>query len=100
MPSLKDKLDALNKKYAANAGSRVAEIEACLNAYIAGSSDTDLEALYRKAHALAGTAKTFGLPEMSVTAKKLELEARTVENAHGVEKLLPLMDELKKLIPS
>lgn len=100
MESLKEKLDALNRKYAANVGSRVAEIESCFKLYIESSSDADLESIYFKAHALAGTAKTFGLPEMSVAAKKLELTARALKNAQEAKILLPLLEEMNKLIPS
>lgn len=100
MESLQEKLDALNRKYAADAGRRVAEIESCFDAYRKSFSADDLEALYIKAHALAGTAKTFGLPEVSVAAKKLELEAKALENSQEAEKLVPLMEQLKKMIPS
>lgn len=100
MESLKEKLDALNRKYASSVGSRVAEIEASIEAYIKSSSSTELELVYRKAHALAGTAKTFGLPDMSVTAKNLELAAKKMESVQEVDKILPLLNELKKMIPS
>ncbi|WP_421903944.1 Hpt domain-containing protein [Maridesulfovibrio sp.] len=76
MATLDEKLAELNKRYAAALSGRVIELEGFLSAYESTGSATDLEKLYKNAHAVAGSARTFGLPEVTVKAKELELAAR------------------------
>ena len=76
MATLDEKLAELNKRYAAALGGRVAELEGYLAAYENNGSQSDLEMLYKNAHAVAGSARTFGLPEVTDKAKELELAAR------------------------
>lgn len=93
MATLDEKIAELNKKYAAALGGRVAEIEAHLAAYESGGSPNDLEKLYKAAHAVAGSARTFGLPEVTLKAKELELAARDhAETKILHEKLSALKD--------
>ncbi len=76
MGGLEEKLAELNRRYASALGGRIAELEAYLAAYNETASVEDLEKLYKGAHAVAGSARTFGLPEVTVRAKDLELSAR------------------------
>lgn len=76
MGSLEEKLAELNRKYALALGDRVAELEKNLADYESSGSMVDLVKLYKGAHAVAGSARTFGLPEVTVKAKELELAAR------------------------
>ncbi|ACS81852.1 Hpt domain-containing protein [Maridesulfovibrio salexigens] len=93
MATLDEKIAELNKRYAAALGGRVAELEGYLEGYESSGSFSDLEKLYKNAHAVAGSARTFGLPEVTVKAKELELAARDgadTEILHG--KLSALKD--------
>ncbi|WP_432738616.1 Hpt domain-containing protein [Maridesulfovibrio sp. FT414] len=97
MGGFEEKLAELNRKYAAALAGRVAELEGHLDTYSASGDGAALEFLYKGAHAVAGSARTFGLPEVTVKAKELELAARD-----GVEtkKLYEKLSALKKCISS
>ncbi|WP_027720617.1 Hpt domain-containing protein [Maridesulfovibrio zosterae] len=97
MKSFEKQLIELNKKYAAALGDRLAELEAYLSAYELSGSDVELVKLYKGAHAIAGSARTFGLPEVTVNAKKLELAARDESEIKILQKNLAA---LKKCISS
>ncbi|CCO23043.1 Hpt domain-containing protein [Maridesulfovibrio hydrothermalis] len=97
MGSLEEKLAELNKKYAAALGGRIAELETHLAAYESTGAAYDLEKLYKGAHAVAGSARTFGLPEVTVKAKELELAAR---DRKDIKILHRKISELKKCISS
>lgn len=76
MEGLEKKLAELNRKYAAALGGRISELETYLDDYEKSGRSADLEKLYKGAHALAGSARTFGQAEVTVKAKELELAAR------------------------
>jgi len=95
--SLEKQLAELNKKYAAALGGRIAELEAFLTTYELTGSDDDLEKLYKGAHAVAGSARTFGLPDVTVKAKELELSAR---DKNETKILYKKLSALKKCISS
>lgn len=97
MNELEQKLAELNKRYGADLGERVEALEIFLSDYTSSGSEDALEKLYKGAHALAGSARTFGFPDVSVVAKKLELSARESNDA---EILFARLSELKKLISS
>ncbi|WP_415719173.1 Hpt domain-containing protein [Maridesulfovibrio sp.] len=97
MATLDEKLAELNKKYAAALGGRIIELEVFLSAYENTGSYSDLEKLYKSAHAVAGSARTFGLPEVTDRAKELELAAR---DGAGTEILHKNLSALKKCISS
>ncbi|TIH14655.1 phosphotransferase [Marinifilum sp. JC120] len=97
MATLDEKLAELNKRYAAALGGRVAELEGYLLAYESGGFSADLEKLYKNAHAVAGSARTFGLPEVTVKAKELELSAR---DGNDTKILHEKLSALKKCISS
>ncbi len=95
MNELEKKMAELNKRYAADLGGRVGLLEEFLATYAANGCEDSLERLYKGAHALAGSARTFGLPDVSVVAKELELSARDKKGAKILDDKLM---ELKKLI--
>lgn len=97
MATLDEKLAELNKRYAASLGGRVEELEGFLAAYENGGSDSDLEKLYKNAHAVAGSASTFGFPEVTVKAKELELAAR---DGNEIKILYEKLSALKKSVYS
>ena len=97
MATLDEKIAELNRKYAAALGGRVAEIEAHLAEYTSGGSPNDLKKLYKAAHAVAGSARTFGLPEVTLKAKELELAAR---NHADTKKLYKKLSALKDCVSS
>ncbi|NDV24128.1 Hpt domain-containing protein [Desulfovibrio sp. JC022] len=97
MATLDEKLAELNKRYAAALGGRVEELEGYLSAYERGGDDADLEKLYKNAHAVAGSARTFGLPKVTVKAKELELSAR---DGNDIKILQEKLSALKKCISS
>ena len=97
MNELEQKLAELNKRYGADLGDRVEALELFLSEYVSSDSKIALEKLYKGAHALAGSARTFGFSDVSVVAKKLELSAREFDDA---EILFARLYELKKLISS
>ncbi|OEU68959.1 MAG: phosphotransferase [Desulfovibrio sp. S3730MH75] len=97
MNELEKKLAELNKRYAADLGGRVGSLEEFLAAYASKGCEDSLEKLYKGAHALAGSARTFGLPDVSVVAKELELAARDKKDAKYLYEKLML---LKNLITS
>lgn len=88
MATLDEKLAELNRKYAAALGGRIEELAGYLQAYEKNGSHSDLEKLYKNAHAVAGSARTFGLPEVTVKAKELELAARDGADIEILEKKL------------
>ncbi|MFW5500576.1 MULTISPECIES: Hpt domain-containing protein [unclassified Maridesulfovibrio] len=93
MATLDEKIAELNKRYAVALSGRVAELEGYLKGYENSGSFSDLEKLYKNAHAVAGSARTFGLPEVTVKAKELELAARDgVETEILQKKLSALKD--------
>jgi len=97
MATLDEKLAELNRKYAAALGGRIDELAGYLQAYESNGSHSDLEKLYKNAHAVAGSARTFGLPEVTDRAKELELAAR---DGAGTEILHKKLSALKKCISS
>ncbi|WP_319777623.1 Hpt domain-containing protein [Maridesulfovibrio sp.] len=97
MATLDEKLAELNKRYAAALGGRVVELEGYLAAYENNGSQSDLEMLYKNAHAVAGSARTFGLPEVTDKAKELELAAR---DGNDIKILYDKLSALKKCISS
>ncbi|MBI9111186.1 Hpt domain-containing protein [Maridesulfovibrio ferrireducens] len=97
MNELEKKLAELNERYAADLGERVMKIEGFLSEYASSGSEDALENLYKGAHALAGSARTFGLPDVSVVAKELELSAR---DSNDVKFLQTKLTKLKRIISS
>ena len=97
MATLDEKLAELNSKYAAALDGRIKELAGYLQAYESQGSHSDLEKLYKNAHAVAGSARTFGLPEVTVRAKDLELAAR---DGADIEILYKKLSALKKTISS
>lgn len=97
MNSFEKKLDELNKKYAAGLGKRIADLDAALTAYELSGSAAELEKFYKGAHAIAGSARTFGLSEVSVMAKDLELSAR---DRNDIKILHEKLSALKNTISS
>jgi HPt (histidine-containing phosphotransfer) domain-containing protein len=97
MGTLEDKIAELNKKYAVALGGRIEELYGYLAAYEKKGSARDLEKFYKSVHAVAGSARTFGLPEVSVKAKDLELAARDGEDIKILHEKLYL---LKKCVSS
>ncbi|NDV26232.1 Hpt domain-containing protein [Desulfovibrio sp. JC010] len=88
MATLDEKLAELNKRYADALGGRVEELEGFLSEYESTGSDSSLEKLYKNAHAVAGSARTFGLPEVTDRAKELELAARDGADTKILQKKL------------
>jgi diguanylate cyclase (GGDEF)-like protein len=67
-------LQALRDSFAAQLPERIADIERGWKALPSATpSDTDLYELYRKLHSLAGSAGTFGMPELGQEAHRVEL---------------------------
>ncbi|WP_320171572.1 Hpt domain-containing protein [Maridesulfovibrio sp.] len=97
MAGLEDKIAEIARRYAAALEGRVVEIEGCLGVYEVSGTEADLEAFYTKAHAIAGSARTFGLPEVTAKAKDLELAAR---GGAEIKILHEKLTALKKCISS
>jgi diguanylate cyclase (GGDEF)-like protein len=67
------RLAAIMARGRENVTRRVSALDACAGDLVKGSLDEDARiAVAREAHALAGTAGTFGLPEVSELARELE----------------------------
>lgn len=72
-PSAQAELEALQRKYAADLPSSIAQLES-LCAQIASGTDAALvRTLHRNLHSLSGSGETFGYKALSERAKALEL---------------------------
>ncbi|RMF17930.1 MAG: hypothetical protein D6758_05385 [Gammaproteobacteria bacterium] len=79
MSSLEEKLAQLSQNYLDNLSGRMADLDShwrCLTE--AHRSDALRDAMI-VVHSLAGSARTFGFPEVSETARALELALRELE---------------------
>jgi len=70
---LQQALQALAVHYAAELPAKIAEIESRMQSLLGGNADSaDLRLLHRQLHSLHGSAKTFGFPAVSESARELE----------------------------
>lgn len=75
--SIQAQLAAIAQKFSSQLPTRIAEMQALLQALLAeGWDQTRGETLHRMAHSLAGTSGTMGLMQVSQVARQLELSLK------------------------
>ncbi len=79
-PAKQEKLEALRRRFLSRVPVMVRDVvDACVR-LLGGSPDPEgLASALRGAHTLAGTAGTFGLPDVSEAARALEALLRTAQ---------------------
>lgn len=77
LDSLEAALRALEVMFISKLPAKLIEIEVALNQIVQNSKDTEaLKLLHRLLHTMAGSAGTFGFPEMGLQAKALEIRIK------------------------
>ena len=72
-PGVEAELEALRAEYRADLRPKVESLEALRGSLAAGAAPASgMQELYRGLHSIAGSAKTFGLPEVSEAARAAE----------------------------
>ena len=95
-PDIEAELEALRAEYRADLRPRLEGLETLRRALAAGEPPaTGMRELYRGLHSIAGSAKTFGLPEVSEAARAAE---RYLEPHCAAGAPLPDWDELRRLL--
>ncbi len=100
-PSQDDKFQAIYDAFAARLPARIKEIDA-LWARVAAEGDSEsLQSLHLSLHSLAGSAGTFGRPELGKIAKALELPIEALLDGitlprGALQPLAPLLDRLRQ----
>jgi HPt (histidine-containing phosphotransfer) domain-containing protein len=105
-PRERNVAEDLQRYFAYRLPARVSEVEAARNAARdAGWGIEPLRTFHRLAHSLAGAGATFGFPEVSEVARRLEsllksaLDAGSTPEDAGVAGLLSCLRELAELPP-
>ena len=79
VPSLAEKLSALEAAFEARLPGKLSEIDGALSESLRLSSDKkSLQALHRLLHTMAGSAGTFGFVAMGSRARELESQINTL----------------------
>ncbi|MBU1191494.1 MAG: diguanylate cyclase [Gammaproteobacteria bacterium] len=74
---IQQQLQALRGSFAAQLPERIADIEQGWKVLLSATPpEADLYELYRKLHSLAGSAGTFGMPELGQQARRVELRLK------------------------
>ena len=81
--ALEDLLADLREEYARKLPEKLARLELLWHGF-ANSNDAEREDLLRAVHSIAGSAATFGLPELGAVALELELALRPLCASSGV----------------
>lgn len=81
---LAQKLAELKAQFAARLGGALAELEGPLLDRVSDLSPAVLKAMHAGLHKLAGSGATFGFPELSSQARKLEVTVKAWLDADGV----------------
>ena len=77
--SFQAQLAAMSRQFASQLPGRIAEMRGLLDRlHGAGPDPADLETLHRMAHSLAGSAGSFGLPEVGAAARRMESALKPV----------------------
>lgn len=93
---LKQQLDRLSVIYAQELPSKIAEIQADWQCLQTQASGPVVKELIRKVHSLRGSGATFGFPEISGVAQRLEEQLRVISTGmnNGLPFSAPLLDAL------
>lgn len=94
---LEAELEKLRQSYRASLPEKVADLEAAWLRFLSSSTQTGvLEDFHLKAHSLAGSGATYGLPALSTAARRLELALKELLQAgpHSFEPKKAAIQEL------
>ncbi len=87
--SLEEKLAALSRDYLRNLSGRLDDLNEHWQCLIQARRQDALRDAMIVAHSIAGSAQTFGFPDVSVAARELELAFRAIDE-QGLILPLPL----------
>lgn len=73
--SIEDKLQALKQRYQASFPDKLADLLAARQLLESGDGQKGLQQLRHHGHKLAGSGASYGFPELSAQARKLEYAA-------------------------
>jgi len=81
-----DEMKALRESYAAELPVKFSSIDDAWEAFDCGKGDPEqLESMYRMVHDLAGSGSTFGLKDLSIVARNLEMLIKDlIDNGHSL----------------
>ena len=104
--SLEEKLAALSRDYLRNLSGRLDDLNEHWQCLIQARRQDALRDAMIVAHSIAGSAQTFGFPDVSVAARELELAFRAIDEqglilplpSHQVGQLEALISRLEVTI--
>ncbi len=85
-PDLDAAIQALRRDYLAGAAARLAEIRRDVDAWRAGEADA-VASLKTRFHRLAGSGGSYGFPDISTAARRLEESIDSFEHAEATDQL-------------
>lgn len=94
LEEIQKKLDSLKENYTKKLPEKLETLDRCWAKIIEQKAETDdYNLFYNVAHKLAGSATTFGFPEVSQICNQLQVDAQNL-----IEKKIPLTNETKSRI--